>query len=836
MKLLRLAALIPLASLACYARRINASLCLIGVVLVANFARALAAPTATPISPDTPFNGPTAATSTAGLTISLAGDSSTLYAISLNNGVYKSIGGSLWTKLANSPRYAYSIAIDPNNHDHIAVGERGGDAIDHHQDHAGLWESDDAGMTWHYSFDPLSQPGCTSGAIPSVAFSKTSALFVATTCGIAHRPPKSFLLWLLHQWVFTYDGSPSGIGVVTAVVTSDNKVWARTASQLLVSTDDGSSWQQMPIPGTFTFPERGDVFSLAAFDNAAYMSCCEDKTPPCGNANRLLIYSAQSGTFRLEPMLLDAANTPQLGCDGVGLGGSRFVRSFEATRRSAGGGPPIKLQGLFYGSGQEVYQASGIQPDGTVTGWIRPLGTTCKGCTNQDPVHADLWDFLLAADGTNEWVSNDGGVYKRRLFPTAGPWTQLQTGLTTHHIHTLTAGKSAWANTANLAYASSDNDAWYWSPGHDWTTTDWVGDANWTAADAGIPSIALMVRDARAGDGELTGFWQNLPTGVQVQHITLTNQTKRDGPQTFNFIQSLANETPAPMQVDAVTLADLPLQYQDASGMHNVPGPLGQAPPVGPQHPVLLRNVNFSKSPDINISKGQDWHVAANNLPDGVLGFWVAGGHAHPTYYVYADQSGELKLFKSTTALSLNHPTQWQELNVQGNIQDAKPYPNSQLLVAAQDAAIPHSYGPAFVNPYNLIGEIYALTGTGVRVSNDGGASFKPDPVLTSLITGNGKYPLTGTFAGGDSTGVRIASRAVFLGTLSDMDFCRTDPSLAVAASPFTGVFYRDKQRQWHDLSSTLPTPHAPVSSVRIDCQAIYVGTEGGGVFRITGF
>ena len=138
------------------------------------------------------------------------------------------------------------------------------------------------------------------------------------------------------------------------------------------------------------------------------------------------------------------------------------------------------------------------------------------------------------------------------------------------------------------------------------------------------------------------------------------------------------------------------------------------------------------------------------------------------------------------------------------------------------------------MNPYDA-SEIYVLTTAGVRFSNTGGESFAPEPALTNLITGNNKYQLE-IFSGGNSNNVRMATRAVALGTLADMDFRRDDPRMAVAVSPLTGVFFRDKGGRWHDLTSFLPTPVSSVSSARIACDAIYVGTEGGGVVRIANY
>src|SRR5713226_6301576 len=83
------------------------------------------------VSPNT-ANGGTAdgGAQTSGVIPTLAGDTATLYAVSMNAGVWQSLNGGSWTQLVNSPQRAYSIAIDPTNKHHIAVGERDGDKSD----------------------------------------------------------------------------------------------------------------------------------------------------------------------------------------------------------------------------------------------------------------------------------------------------------------------------------------------------------------------------------------------------------------------------------------------------------------------------------------------------------------------------------------------------------------------------------------------------------------------------------------------------------------------------------------------------------------------------------
>lgn len=775
-------------------------------------------PAAADISPDAPNGSTFSGDGHAGLTISLAGDTSALYAVSLNAGIWKSSNNGSWFRLLNSPRYAYSIAVDPNNPSHLAVGERNGDAKSRTQNGAGLWESFNGGSTWSYMFDPLTLSGCNSQSIPSVAFSKASTLFIATSCGIGRKAAGADK--------FDFSESPANLGAVRAITTSATKVWARTDTQLLFSVVDGApvhhgaSWTARSFPPNANFlgsensifVSEHDHFSLAAFDNAAYFSCCGVKTSQCGTTNVLLVYEAGVDKFVIQPTLLDAKGNSQLGCDGAGLGGSRFVKAFSRS------GTPH----LFYGSGQEVYEATAFNADGTVQAWTMPLGASCPGCTNQDKVHSDFWDFLESADGNTQWIGNDGGVYQRTLSP-SGPWIEHNAGLHTHHAHMLEAVRSG--PNVRLAYPTSDNDAWYLnaSTGPLGWVSGGYGDMNWSASDEGNASVVFLAR-LSTGDAMLASFEQNLPNGLKTQGVKLTNGS-RDGPEAFNFIQTLESETPSALGLDAIMLADLPLQYLDGGVLKNVAGTLGQPPAAG-HATVLLRNKNFVYSGDIDQFKGAGWQIAANNLPPGAAAFWVAGGHANPSFYLLAQQSAGTKLFKAEGQAT---STYWQELNVQGNVLQTLPYPASGILTGSQTT------GPVFVNPYDPT-QLYVLTDQGVRVSTNSGFSFSPDAALTSLITASGKYPLDGNYPGGDGENVRQSTRAAALGTLSDMGFCRYNPKIAVASSPFAGVFFKDENNTWHDLTPLLPQPHGQVSSVRIDCEAVYVTTEGGGSFRITGY
>jgi hypothetical protein len=771
------------------------------------------------ISPDTANGVSLGSPSTAGLTVSLAGDSQRLYAVSLNAGVWRSDGPTHpWEQLHASPARAYSIASDPADNQHLIVGEREDDKASSSARHSGLWESRDGGSTWVYVLDPVTL-GCATQAIPSVAFSKTGIAFAATACGVALRAPGAAN--------FQLASNTSQAGPITAIAISPNATWARSADRLLIGDSIGQLWEVKALPAYAVAGQgsAGDLYSLAATDSFAYFTCCSASVPPnCadpanpgtyGSLNTLLIYNLEFDTWKLQPGLDTAQGTPGLGCDGTGLGGSKFVHIFTSSQLLPGV-PPLKL--FVYSTAQDIYEATGFNSDGSAKGWHKILSAA-----NGDNVHSDYWDFLLDFKTGQMWVSNDGGVYERNS--SGGPWLTRVQGLHTHHIHTLTLMGEGLPGP-KLAYPTSDNEAWFTtllSSPSAWHHSGSLGDVNWSAGDVANPHSALVVRQPGNGLGALVQ-----DSSPYVVPITARQNGGFDGPGSFHFVQTLSSEGEPDSTLDAVMLTTLPLQYFDPvdKTLKGVAGDLGDA--TKGARVVLLRNRHFELSPDINTSKGAGWN-SETDTPAGTTRFWVTGGHANPVYFAMATQGGSVKLFRKGGAAT--GANQWLELNVQGKLSDPKPYPNSGIL------ADPSLWkGPVFVNPYKA-DEIFVLTSNGIQVSNTQGESFAVDANLTALVTGSGTYAVGSVFSGGNSAGVRQANRSALngMGALSDMAFLREDPTIAVASSPFTGLFYR-KNNKWLNLSSYLLTPRAPISSVAVDPSTLYFATEGRGVFRLIGY
>ena len=752
------------------------------------------------VSPNLPNGIRKSRASTAGLTLAVAGYKDVLYAVSLNAGVWRSDKGGPWHQLENSSASANCIAVDPGNPKHVVVGERNGFAIEARANRVGLQESFDAGAHWQLVFDPYTLQGCRSAAIPAVAFDRWGDLFIGTSLGIVVRRA--------NRRSFDTITSPPATGLVTAISVAPNAVWARTLSKLYVTTDVGATWTPVDIPqkigaDTVRFASRGDAFSLAATSKMVVMPCVLDPGKG-GNRNSLLAFDPFSKQWHTE--VLTSGN-------GTGLGGRRFTKSTS--------------ENLLYGAGQEIHQFR-IGPSWDTSGPIafdRPVQTNWGGPYGSPPheIHSDTWDMHLDPEfghsNFSAWIACDGGIFEAipalrdsnddpsRLFNHR--WVPRNDGLHTHHIHTITALEMSGSD-ARLAYPTSDNDAFYYDPKAGWMNEDWLGDVNWTAGDVGNPTLALMVRRS-AGFAMLTAFRQGIPKGAGFEEdeaISLCNDEHYDGPTSCSFIQTLADEKPEYPLLDAVRLVDLPLKVYNSKGkLEPVSGPLGE----GKARTVIIRNQAFAAAPDANRSKYAGWQIECGEVPSGSQAIWVSGGHRHPTYFCYAND--RLYRFEAGSWIALS------------NESDGKAF----------DILPGNQFGPAFVNPFDPK-VLFVLAKDGLKVSSDGGATFRDDHALTALVTENGKYPIAVGELTGNGRDVVLATRANSTATLAQVVFDRQHPEVVAACSPFTGVMVSNGRSGWKSLRAWLPKPLPPIVSIAIANDAIYCATEGRGVFRIRNF
>lgn len=798
------------------------------------------------------YNG----TDAAGVIGALAGTSNSLYALAKGSGIWKSINQGPWTQLQGSPARAHCIAMDPVNFNNLAVGERDSDSVDPHLDQCGLWESNDAGNTWYYSFDPVIATGVQR--IYAVIFTRDQTLLIGTQIGIGR---KTFFN-RLNTNTFEFPGTGLA-GPITAFAVSETKVWARTANNLLVSTDDGATWATIAIPATINLPGFGivnvnlttnfnqnDVQSLAAFDAFAYVLFAPQDgagNNPTGNKSCLLIFNVAGNNW-----IAQTTNDN----DGRGLGGRRFIKSYvlkcPGTNRTIGDG----LR-LYYGAGQGIQEAASLNADLTIN-WSNPVYTDFAGNPNPGKhIHSDLWDFHLGNDycppkEITAWVACDGGVFKS-VVPGAGvftrnnpqfngyieslDWVTHNEGFSTHNIHGLNVFPAPFgsADNALLMYVTQDNDAWWRTNDGNWNCKPRCGDVNWCAGDALYRKNALIVRTYDGGTfcaggpcSVLVSMDGNLPGGSDLDQFVMSKDGSLEGPTGFQVIQTPGYED-LPDSLDAVMLVNLPLQ--DDSG-NSIPDPPGGT--LNGARQVLLRNKKFSDDPEGPGNKFKNWAIEADNFPMGTVnGFWAAGGHANPVYYLVVNNS----LLKGSKQ---NGSWSWGNALANGLV----------TKVAQPGFSVYHQQGPVFVNPYNP-NIIFTVTSNrnfpnGVISFTTDGINFTPDEALTALATRSGQYPL-GSFY--PVTAFGIVGNA-FHGTAmyvpSQIAFNPDNPSEIVVASPFTGVFFANiargcfntssvisREERWKDLSPFLPRPCAYICSVGFNHANVIIGTEGSGVLEI---
>lgn len=772
------------------------------------------------ISPDLP-NASAAATATqangsyAGVTVAVAGDENTLYAISLNAGIWRADNGDAWHQLQSSPGDGQVIAVDPGDSHHVVVGAR-----------SGLWGSRDGGQTWAVAMNPQSF-GCWSSIIGSTAFDESRNLFIGSLCGVFEQA-------FAHHGITTLSGAGAPTGLVTglAITSADHLkpwVWARTSNTLFLYQEETNAWQSADFPtvvgsDSISRGAAGDQFALAAYFNTAFTIVSvqrprrDDLSADCQKKIPMLVTKNAALNYTIDKFGLGHWSIDDIGAgDGTGLGGHRFVRAFPAR-----GSTPTTL---LAGAAQNVFMRT---VNGAVNDWkdIAESNWNPGPCDRYDlsqisTVHSDMWNvhFGDAADPAI-WISGDGGVYRTSFSSAVNaangispPYSQQNEGLHTHHIHTISTVRDDPNRGTRLLYPTTDNDVWYrdslpFNLPSDWVFSQGLGDANDSASDTIGSNEVIAYRSNTAV--RLIGFNQVQvcadPTNAQNPECTgnrfalSQNPSKAYDSQYFSVIQSVRNAPPNGY-LDVATIKMFP-DFSDRPG---------------PDIPVILRAKKFSDAPT-----APNWTDVIVPLPNGAQRVWTTGGHVAPIYYVYSEGT-------TGPAVSRRDPT--------GNWTDLTSAIGGTLMTPFMGMR-----GPIFVDPY-VQDRVFVLTATDVRMSPSLGVPFKVDPVLTALITRSSTYPIRSDFTGDDDTigfydiyypdvSRNTCTKAATAATLTQIAFDPDDANQYVAAAPAAGVFFFFNGT-WHDLTPLLPTPLSEVSSVSIDHDAIYVALEGRGLFRI---
>lgn len=425
----------------------------------------LQGPRVTDISPDFPDGSATDDASPAGIAGQLIGSADRLIAVSRTSGLWIMTNGR-WSPLADSPRGAHRIAVDPTDPSHLAVAtylepERDGGLSD-----SGLWESWDAGKSWQKVY-----PKVGGERIHDVAFGPaTGTLFAATTDhGALRREKVGSTAEARYQFQTASPTATDQPGRdIIALATGPTTVWAASATQLFRSPADGrfdaqalAPWtvhdlpdpaRTLPLdvraPARSLFPDmwpaegarvtnvnlNAQPRNFAALDAFAFMpvktsvpmpppgACRADPRPfacadvRCDSDNEEFKPNAtacdptgNNSTILTFDLARNAWTIRTTGDgDGTGLGGGRFMKTYTTTCATA----PAVVGGrwhVFHGSGQGVQQAMQISATGDVL-WSDVAHAF------RAPFHHDLWDVHIPnpycpAPDAPAFVATDGGVF-----------------------------------------------------------------------------------------------------------------------------------------------------------------------------------------------------------------------------------------------------------------------------------------------------------------------------------------------------------------------------------------------------------------------------------------
>jgi hypothetical protein len=712
-----------------------------------------------------------------------------------------------------------------------------------------LWESDDAGSTWTYTYDPFPDTGTQQ--LYDATFTAQRTLLLATAMGIARRPGPG-------RGALSFPDSARG-APTRAITLSANRIWARTDSSLLFSDDDGITWTVKKLPPNVNIPKPPNVkvknlnlYTVPHYDNTS----CSDSTHCHGNGNDrttlaafddvaylafevsdvsghrldtgspLLIFDAASDTFVAQ---LTVAN------DGRGLGGTRFVRAYllrcPALQDSIG-----ERRQLFYGTGQEIQQALGENADRTIEFDV-PVDTNWPGpedpANPRRPIHSDLWAFHLDPDfcppgNSNVWLGGDGGVYRSSgtsLSLRQLDWVTHDEGLFTHNIHQLGVIQGDASGEVTIAYGTHDNDAWWHQGTNDWQRGVSLGDVLTCVADSRNHAKILFTRGLRDQQASISDLRGGGEYAFEINRRGVDIAT----------VQTLTSEQDYYPDLDLLMLTKLPVTDHDGNNL-----PLDYFTPGDPSNTMLLlRNSSFSQHADGPRNRFAGWTAIGANLPGGAKRVYVAGGHASSRYFLVAEDAG------GTENL-------YRGVHTGGHLTGWTPIFTGLLSTGNGDYGTSERprHGPAFVNPYDsdvvfVIGADRGHPEGAVFVSRNSGDSFVVDEALTSLLSNTGRYRL-GIFTAtpqAEEVGSRFHGGTMF--NPSQIAFSPAGPSFVVACSPVTGVFFANMAQgcgststsqtapAWRSLGQFLPNPFGYISDARFDGGRLYVATEGRGLLVV---
>ena len=332
-----------------------------------------------------------------------------------------------------------SIAVDPNNPQHLLLGAAGG----------GIWESANTGATWTPRTDQM-----PSLAIGAIAFDSTQPTrvyagsgegnFYANLGAGVYKSTNSGTTWSL-----VASASFVGVGFYDLIVDPQkpNVLYAATTNGFYRSNNSGVSWS-LKRPGRCwdisVHPNGGLVELLAAFADGLFVS-----TNAGNSFTAVALPSGPSAAW--QRLAVDRVTTgPDVAYAFGAAGGAAYLwRRTGTTWTRITTLPALNINQAWYdwyvaaspNNTRQVYVGAIDTLRGTLTGstW-RWKNVTTQGSNS---IHPDQHCLSFAPNNSAIiYAGNDGGIY--RSTNSGASWTALNKGLGITEIEYLASDANTW--------------------------------------------------------------------------------------------------------------------------------------------------------------------------------------------------------------------------------------------------------------------------------------------------------------------------------------------------------------------------------------------------------
>jgi hypothetical protein len=626
-----------------------------------------------------------------------------------------------------------------------------------------------------------------------------------------------------------------------------------------------------------THPEQVYLTALTGGDGPTYFAQgrqngapCDQASGACGGALWLGDYSGATASAltsswkRLPspPIYLDGQNSARGGAVGVrtvATGANGYLVLFDdgATLHVASGVPSADGWHRLDGPDASTIARSGVALTPETALPTQPLhidplaaltspdfALTLAPGTADQPAYTHNTE-LAACKGGTLWLASAGGVY--RTADCGKTWKQSFNleSLSAIMLAGLPRPKSAHPYKLPAVYfGSADN--------HDWYSMD--GGLHWRGGD----DLCL----------DCAGYWSDPARGDLVVHPVLNEGLSvyvglnGDAPDLYDARQLTNAGFPATLGVlrnDRSTQAGAsayllavtdwqagtrPLILSVPKQSAHPPVDLALVAPLEPPtaEPEAGASVDLAVWRKQTLVAGTDgWTRDGVALPAGATILQAAGGHSNPTYYVgdrvTRANGSRFDLAEQGQHLYRSHRAADGTLDGWDCIIPGPAHQGAHDGQCASAATAGAGQAWAFVSdPYDA-NIVYALDTDGVKLTTDGGASWRRVSTLSDWLFEGGRI--------GPECAVSCDDRALAVRALTSMEFVPDEPQMRFATGE-AGVYFTNegasangKDEAWHRLLDTHALNCLPNSSyfdkTNTAGRALYVACAGRSLISFVG-